>query len=411
MKNLLLIIVFTLGYSSIAAQNIIDTLSLKFDKIAQEATMPGFAVALVHHDKVLYQKGFGYADKDTKRPFTDTTIQNIGSITKTLIAVSLMQLVEQGKIQLEDDINQYLPFKISNPYFPNEKITIRQLATHTSSLTDGKDDMVIEYSYVFKGDINFKDEELPENYPAYFNIYQTNRPMIMGRFLYNAYCLGGDWYAKTNFLNQKPGTTYQYTNIGATLLAYIIEEVAGQKFEDYTKEYIFKPLSMKNSGWSLENIVQEQLATHYLSNGLVIPNYELITKPDGGLLTNVNDFSLYLMDMIRGLNGNGKLMKQESYRQMMSNQLIDEYFPNGNFERPKGMMWSVNQEGDNVTMNGSDPGILTYTLFTTQGNLGMVIFTNTNIDDNDAIEADFNKIRGTLFQYAGKLLKYHQSKS
>lgn len=314
-------------------------------------------------------------------------------------------MVEEGKLALDDPINLYLPFPVHNPYFPEDPITIRQLATHTASLTDGKDDMLIEKTYLFRGAIDFQEKDLPEDYFPYFQIYQTNHPLSMGRFLHDSYCPEGRWYDSANFLDAPPGTTYHYTNLGSTLLAYLIEQVAGQSFASYSRQVLLEPLGMSNTYWSVDEVPDDRLSSLYLSNDQLIPHYSLITYPDGGLLTSVADFSLYLMEMIKGLAGNGSLLRTSSYQEIMQDQLTEEHFPNGQFERSKGMNWSVNPEGDNISMNGSDPGILTYTLFTTAGNLGIVIFMNTNLDGEESREEVFFKVRATLFQFAGKLLK------
>ncbi|MGB0523086.1 MAG: serine hydrolase domain-containing protein [Flammeovirgaceae bacterium] len=405
MKKLLLLLIGMHCFQLCFSQNYQDSLTHKLKQLAQQSTLPGFGVAIVSKDAVLYKNGFGFADLKQKTPYTANSIQNIGSITKTLIAFSLMKLIEEGKIKLDDPINHYLPFKITHPKFPSIPITIRQLATHTSGLTDGKKDMVIEKSYLFNGAINFDKTQLPKDYVPYFKIYQQNQQLTMKDFLYHTYHTAGRWYKKSNFTKKAPGTQYRYTNIGATLLAFIIEEVSQMPFAEYTQQKIMKPLQMTDTYWKLVAIPQNQLTSLYLANNLPIPHYELITYPDGGLFTTVADFASYLQEMIQGLNGESQLLHHASYQEMMSNQLITKHFPHGKFEKSKGLMWSVNPEGDNITMNGADPGIATYTLFTTKGNVGIVIFMNSNLYDIESRERDFRKIRGLLFQYAGKLLK------
>jgi CubicO group peptidase (beta-lactamase class C family) len=87
----------------------------------------------------LFRRAYGFADLDKQIRYTPQSLHYIGSISKTLIGVSLMQLVERGRIRLDDDINLYLPFKITNPHFPRDVITIRHLATHTSTIRDRLD--------------------------------------------------------------------------------------------------------------------------------------------------------------------------------------------------------------------------------------------------------------------------------
>src|SRR5215468_6587552 len=84
----------------------------KLSEIAARKHLPGFAVAVVSQNEVLFQKGYGFSDIERKVPYEPQSLQNVGSVSKTLIGISLMQLVEQSKIKQDDDINTYLPFKV-----------------------------------------------------------------------------------------------------------------------------------------------------------------------------------------------------------------------------------------------------------------------------------------------------------
>ncbi len=97
-----------------------------------EAGIMGLGAAIIVDKKVLWMKGYGFADKEHAVPFTSDTVMNIASISKTFTGVALIRAVQEGKLALDEDISTYLPFKISNPHHPNDKITLRQLATHTS---------------------------------------------------------------------------------------------------------------------------------------------------------------------------------------------------------------------------------------------------------------------------------------
>lgn len=115
-----------------------------------ESGMVGVATAIVIDKKVAWSHGYGYADKDKKTSFTPNTIMNIASISKTITGACLMHAVEENKLSLDVDINNYLPFKVINPFFPNEIITLRNLATHTSGITD--QEPLYDNSYYYGGD-------------------------------------------------------------------------------------------------------------------------------------------------------------------------------------------------------------------------------------------------------------------
>lgn len=386
------------------AQDYRDSLTLKLDQIVSNSKIPGVSVAIVTRDTILYQGAVGYADIETQKPYTTNTIQNIASISKTCIAFALMKLVEEGKLGLDDPINDYLDFDISNPRYPDTPITLRHLATHTSSLTDGKNYMTIENSYQFFEEIAFKRKDLPKGYYKYMKMYAKNTPMSMEDFIRNAYVEGGQFYNKHMFLKEPPGTTYSYSNIASTLMALIIEKVSGKSFDTYIKEILFEPLGLTSSYWDFKEVPVDQRASLYLSNGLKIPHYCLITYPEAGWCTNVEDFSKYYMEMIRGYYGESDLLTQASYREMMTNQLVPAVFPNIDTETSKGLFWTVNKDGDNISADGSDPGVGTTSMFTTEGDVGVIIFRNMSYDDEDLVPIVLG-IQRVVFQHIAPIYK------
>ena len=127
-----------------------SALDMIVEQRMKEAEIVGIGAAIILNNKVVWTKGYGFADKANATPFTTNTIMNIGSISKTVTGVALMRAVQDGKLSLDEDINVNLPFKVINPFFPKEKITLRHLATHTSGITDRWS--VYEGTYRFGGD-------------------------------------------------------------------------------------------------------------------------------------------------------------------------------------------------------------------------------------------------------------------
>src|SRR5690606_4181528 len=127
-----------------------DSLTAELDSIQKSGKIIGFGAAMVDENGVLYTNGFGYADKETKTPYTENTIQHIASVSKTLIGISLMKAQEMGKLKIDDPIKNYLPFKVVNPSSPTETITIRHLTQHPSGINDAEQDM--HHAWVLKKD-------------------------------------------------------------------------------------------------------------------------------------------------------------------------------------------------------------------------------------------------------------------
>jgi CubicO group peptidase (beta-lactamase class C family) len=155
MKNIFLFLIFSCKQNieikktpekNYAAIN--DTLTKNLQSAFEKDAIIGFSVSIIDDKGLIYENGFGYTDIELKNKYTPNTTQNIASISKTLIGISLLKAQEQGKLDLNEPINKYLPFKIINPNYPDKPILIRHLAYHTSSIIDV--DEVYSKSYVLK---------------------------------------------------------------------------------------------------------------------------------------------------------------------------------------------------------------------------------------------------------------------
>jgi len=215
------------------------SITLELDSIHRQGHINGFAVAIVKPSQANYMAGFGYANMSIKKEYTTNTIQNIGSVSKTFIGIALLKAQEQGKLDLDDPVNKHLPFEVINPANPESPITIRHLATHTSTITD------TEY-YDTKAYLLAQNED-PKNYDLskvgeHFN--PRDESTSMPDFLESLLSKNGDWYDDDNFLDTAPGKLYEYSNVGATLAAYVLERAVKQSFNDYTTAHILNPLEM-----------------------------------------------------------------------------------------------------------------------------------------------------------------------
>lgn len=108
-----------------------------FSTLLARHNIPGLAAGIIQDGRLAWAKGFGWADIENRRPMTADTVQNIGSVTKTLTTTLALQDIEAGRLDLDSDINRYLAFPIRNPNHPLTPITLRQILTHRSSIRDG----------------------------------------------------------------------------------------------------------------------------------------------------------------------------------------------------------------------------------------------------------------------------------
>lgn len=344
----------------------------------EQGHLPGFATAILTKDQVLYQKGFGYADLIAKKPYTKNTIQNIGSISKTLIGVSLMKLVEQGKLDLLTKVNDILPFEVINPHHPNIPITVEQLALHTSSIAEMD---AYERSYVLTEDFSYQKGDISKEEFKTFKAYAKNKAMSVGDFLKTILAKDGEWYHKKNYLKTAPGEKYAYSNTAATLAAYIVEIITGESFDAFTQKHILQVLNMEHSGWSFEEVDMNQHSNMHFENHQVIPKYTLNTYPDGGLMTSATELSLYLMEMMKGYDGEATLLKAESFQTMMSNHLN----PSQAGKKQQGYFWEIRNNGA-IGHNGGDPGSVNLMRFNPETGIGKILMANVLPSDPMALK-------------------------
>ncbi|MEN0050773.1 MAG: serine hydrolase domain-containing protein [Bacteroidota bacterium] len=387
-----LIGIFILFSQTLIAQTTKDSLNIELEKIISNSKIPGLGVCVVGENGIVYSEGFGYRDVEQKKYYDSLTVQPVASISKTMIAVALMKLVEDGKVNLNEDINTYLPFKVTNPYFPEAKITLLQLATHTSSISENAQTDAGSY-YIIEKDAT--KEIFPKGYYKAYKKYSKNEDIAIDDYLKNYLTTSGTKFKKKNFGKYKPGTEYTYSNIASTLAAYIIEVVSEQSFEDFTKVHIFEPLAMTNTSWKQANT--SNVSSQYFHNGAKAPDYSLITFPAIDLHTNSIDMGKFLFEIMNGFNGSGTLLNKASYQQMFTNQINIE----GTKER-RGIFWSITPEG-NIGHGGAEIGTACELIFSPQLDKGFFMIINMSVYGVNELEGDYVNILITISKYFKRL--------
>jgi CubicO group peptidase (beta-lactamase class C family) len=315
---------------------------------------PGLAVAIVLDDKIVWSKGYGVTNLKTRAPVTTDTPFMIASVSKVVTGTALMQLVEAGKIDLDADINTYLPFRIENPRAPG-KITLRHLATHTSGLVDFTPTLAASYG---AGDSAISLEE----------------------FLKSYYVPGGSRYDTTkNFADTKPGEKFEYTNIGIALTAYLLERRTGASFDSFTNAQIFKPLGMTNTHWFLRDFKDVgSIAFPYDSEHPDLTHYGYPTYPDGQLRSSVNDMAKFLRAVMNAGSLDGtKILEPKTLQAMLEPQ-----FPNAEKDEDQGLFWAFKK--GLIGHAGGDPGTSSYMYWNPETRIGTVVMANTALTPNNS---------------------------
>lgn len=334
----------------------------KINGILKAESIVGVGVSVFTKDSVLWSKGFGYSDKYSKKEFTENTVINIASITKTITATAMMLLVNDSLCKLTDDVNKYLPFKIENPYCPSQIITIEHLLTHTSGIIDREDYYDNSYHY------------------------GSDSPVDLGTYLKNYLSPSGNNYGYENYHENYPGLKYEYSNIGAGLAGYIVELISGMKLNDFTRVKFFEPLEMKNSYWFFSEKGDSLHTKLYSTVGGDFRNinlYGLTTYPDGGLRTSVNDLAKFIRCIANnGLYNSNQIIPSASVQSMLTPRLSTEQ--NKIFLEVEnhncGYFWEIiNAPENNIIIghNGGDPGVSTFMYYDIGKDYGAILFSNT----------------------------------
>lgn len=411
MKNLFtLVLVFAFTISckqknnKIAEQSkvyssLTDSLTADLNKIKDKKNIVGFSTSIVNESGILYNKGFGFSNIENQQEYTENTIQNIASISKTLIGISLFKAQEMGKLKLDDPVNDYLSFKVINQTYPKIPITVRHLSTHTSTIMDA--DNFWENTYILK------KKDHPKNVSVFGYMKPPDSKTPFGDFLKSLLADKGQLYTPNNFSKEKPGQKFSYSNLGATLCALVIEYATKTPYDKFTRDNILTPLEMNNSGWSIKTVDSTKISKLYGNYESVLADYSILTYPDGGLLTSSSDLSKLLTEFIKGYTGNGTLLNKESYKRLFENQLSESQMPEGtedNFgiflDFSKGFM------GDNfktIGHSGGDPGVVAGMFFNPKTGLGRILILNTDTDFDDAITPQFEEVWSTINAYGEKL--------
>jgi CubicO group peptidase (beta-lactamase class C family) len=401
MKNYItLILIFALALSCKQKENsktnstkenlaVKDSLTTELEEIKDKKNIAGFSASIVNENGILYNKGFGYSNVETQKELTKNTIQNIASISKTLIGISLFKAQEMGKLELDDPINKYLPFQVVNPSHPNIPITIRHLSTHTSTIMDS--DNFWENTYILK------KKDHPKSVSVFGYMKPPDYKTSLANFLESLLTDKGKLYIPDNFSKEKPGEKFSYSNLGATKISY----------DQFTQENILNPLEMENSGWSRKSVDSTQISKLYGNYESVLADYSILSYPDGGLLTTSTDLSKLLTEFIKGYTGKGTLLSKESYKMLFENQLSESQMPKGtdaNFgiflDFSKGFM---EDDFETIGHSGGDPGVVAGMFFNPETGLGRILILNTDSDFDDNVIPQFKEIWGKLNIYGNKL--------
>jgi CubicO group peptidase (beta-lactamase class C family) len=365
-----------------------DSFDKKVKLLMRITNIPSLSACIVKNDTIIWSKAYGFSNIYKMKQAKIDTIYKIASITKTFTATAILQLYEKGFLDLDDNVSEYLPFDLKNPKYPDINITFRMLLSHQSSF------YCMNVESLFAPLEPFMWDTSPKSAVKWYlftlihikDLFSGFYPKEIYPWIKEVMIPGGSLYYPEHWGDYPPGEGYYYTNIGYSLLGYLIEQISGQNYEDYCYEHILEPLGMKNSSYFINDYDKEDLAVPYLwLHNIYFPirHYEYnCLNPAGGLFTNTNDLSKYLIAHMNGGVYKGiRILNESTIEEMHKIQYPDGYY---------GLGWYIFKDNDSCMEGhtGQLPGfgsmMYSYSTNSTE-KLGIIYFWNENIYGTPAI--------------------------
>ncbi|MCK8494735.1 beta-lactamase family protein [Spirosoma sp. RP8] len=258
-----------------------NKLTYQIDSIQKVEKIPGLQVLVFTKDSLLYQRNAGLRNLKTKAPVTAQTLFPVASVTKSMVAVAALMLVQQGKLSLTDEVKKLAPeIEFHNPWEATDPVRVAHLLEHTAGFDDWS-----------------------------MKAYAYNSPTIT---LQEGLTIA----PQSRQSRWRPGTFMAYSNADPPVVARIIEKKTGQEFESFVRQRIFTPLGMNRATFHRDGAALTDLASGYTDNGQKeAPYWYLLARPTGGL----NVSALELMPFVQMLMGRGSFRGQP----LLSPALVD----------------------------------------------------------------------------------------
>ncbi len=323
-----------------------------------QGNQPGISILIAKKGQVVYKKAFGSANIELNTPMQPDMVFRIGSITKQFTAVAILQLVEQGKISLQDSVQKYIKDFPSKGY----TVTIENLLTHTSGIVD------------------FTAKDDPDPY--------IERRDFTPEFLIN--------YIKNDPLHFKPGSKYEYSNSNYLLLGYIIQLVSGEGYHQYMAGHVLKPAGLEHTLYAEEHIAvpgRVQGYTHY-SGSFDNCDYQTLSLgfACGDLLSNTTDLFNWNKAVI-----SGKLISEASMKKAFSPYKL----ASGTYSS-YGYGWFIDTTYGSPCIHheGQTSGFISLEKYFPKEDIYVAIMTNVKTSDD---KTNFSDNRFRLFDEIGQL--------
>jgi len=322
-------------------------------KMAETHT-PGLVACIVRRGEIQWSRAYGMADPRTGRACTTETPFMLGSLAQVITATAIMQLYEKGLVDLDDDVNDHMPFPVRHPRFPGAPISYRMLLAHTAGIQD--DSRMLERHFVVG------DSEVPL------------RKVIKWTLKSN----GRHFDPVHGFSEWEPGTGYQFSNIGYALLGYLVELITNTPFDAYCERHIFQPLGMNGASWRMADSNPEKLAMPTRHSRITgewesLGHYGYPDYPNHSLRTHAGELARFLAAMMnQGALDDAKVLQSQTVADMQS-VCYREFAPY------QALGWFYEEQNDGAPLighGGADHGVLHRMFYRPGRDTGVILLTN-----------------------------------
>ena len=320
--------------------------------------LPGISACVLKNGRIIWDGHYGFADIENNIPVTDSTLFMLASISKTFTGTALMKLYERGLVNLDEDVNVYLPqeMQIRNPSYTDEPITLKMILCHVSSINDNWDILDPFYSI---GD----------------------SPYSLYSFLSNYLMPGGLYYANNNYNPWPPASTFSYCNEAIALAGYLVETITDTLFDQFCNKHIFSPLQLDETSWFLADLDTSHIARPYRWGGssfIPYAHYGYPDYPSGQIRTSALQLAQFLnMFMQKGSIGGTQILDSSTVDLMTTIHYPDVTIP-GYPDSTQGLIWYQEYYGDRLVWGhtGGDLGVSTAMFYYEQDNTGVIVLAN-----------------------------------
>lgn len=358
----------------------------KINAFIEESGTLGLAVAVVKDGRIIYTASFGRRSPDDNTPLQNGDIFRIASISKSFTTTTLMKLVEEGKVNLDDDVSTLVGFTLRNPAYPDIPVTVKMLLSHSSSLNDSQ---------------------------GYFTLNTLNPATNPD----HAKC----WN------DYEPGTKYQYCNLGFNTLGTVIEKISGVRFDRYVREVVLNPLGLTASfnvddlpgavfvplchpdttgfsatgkiGFRISEGVYNSPAAR-LDTGYIMGYSTPLFSPTGGMKISAEGLARYMiMHMHYGVDpeSGARVMTEENAR-LMQTPVVDTSNEDGSYCLALNRLTNLIKGETMIGHTGSAYGLYSAMYFEPSKKFGFVTITNGTTPDYAKYSGGFAPVQGEVIR-------------